>query len=144
MSYGPAAALQQAIYERLKADADVAAAVGDAIYDVVPPGKTPSIYISIGPEDVRDRSDKTGQGAQHDFTISVVTDAAGFQSAKRAAAAVSDALVDARLDLARGTLVWLAFMRARARRTDDARRRRIDLQFRARVEDHRPTTSEIF
>ena len=37
--------------------------------------------------------------------VSVVTDAAGFQTAKDAAAAVSDALVDAALALARGRLV---------------------------------------
>ena len=50
-------------------------------------------------------------------------------------AAVSDALVDASLILSRGKLVSLNFHRARARRVQDADMRRIDLRFRARVED---------
>ncbi len=82
MSYAASAALQQAIYLALSQNLRVVEAVGDAVYDSVPPGKKPSIYISLGPEDVRDRSDKTGFGAQHDFIISVITDAAGFQTAK--------------------------------------------------------------
>jgi len=48
---------------------------------------------------------------------------------------VSDALLDATLILSRGTLVSLNFYRARARRVQDADMRRIDLRFRARVED---------
>lgn len=142
MSYAVSAALQAALYERLVTDSGVTAAVGEHVYDVVPPGRIPALYVSLGPEEVRDRSDKSGHGAQHDFTIGVVTDAAGFQSAKEAAAAVSDALVDARLELARGILVSLQFLRARAVRVDDARRRRIDLRFRARVEDTQREISE--
>ena len=42
-----------------------------------------------------DRSDVTGRRRLAPFTVSVVTDAAGFRAAKEAAAAVSDALVDA-------------------------------------------------
>ncbi len=135
MTYANAASLQQAVYAALKADPVIAATVGDAVYDTVPAGKVPSTYISLGPEEVRDWSDKTGRGAQHDFTISVVTDAAGFQTAKLAAGAVSDALLDSSLVLSRGLLVSLTFLRARALREEDARLRRIDLRFRARVED---------
>ena len=135
MSYGVSSALQGAVYQRLQADAALAALVGGDIFDAAPPGVVPSIYVSLGPEDVRDRSDKTGRGADHDFTVSVVTTAAGFQSAKDAAAAVSDALVDAPLVLSRGSLVSLNFVRARAKRVQDADVRRIDLRFRARVED---------
>ena len=135
MSYGVSSALQGAVYQRLQADAALAALVGGDIFDAAPPGVVPTIYVSLGPEDVRDRSDKTGRGADHDFTVSVVTTAAGFQSAKDAAAAVSDALVDAPLVLSRGSLVSLNFVRARAKRVQDADVRRIDLRFRARVED---------
>ena len=135
MSYGVSSALQAAVYQRLQADAALAALVGGDIFDAAPPGVVPTIYVSLGPEDVRDRSDKTGRGADHDFTVSVVTTAAGFQSAKDAAAAVSDALVDAPLVLSRGSLVSLNFVRARAKRVQDADVRRIDLRFRARVED---------
>lgn len=135
MSYGMSAALQAAVYAHLQADAGLGALVGDAIYDAAPAGEVPGLYVSLGPEDVRDRSDQSAGGALHDFTVSVVTDAAGFSAAKNAAAAVSDALVDAPLALARGRLVGLRFLKARARRVSSGAQRQIDLRFRARVED---------
>ena len=135
MTYGMAAALQQAVYQHLKADPALDALVAGAIYDAVPPGLVSGTYVSLGPEDVREASDKTGHGALHEITVSVVTDAAGFSAAKDVATAVSDALVDAELVLARGALVYLNFHRARARRVQDADVRRIDLRFRARVQD---------
>lgn len=135
MSYGAAAALQAAVYQCLTSDVALTQLVGSAIYDAVPPGDLPELYVSLGPEDVRDRSDKTGGGAVHVFTVSVVSSAAGFASAKAAAVAVSDALVDAPLALSRGALVALAFDKARARRVQDGDIRRIDLTFRARVDD---------
>jgi len=135
MSYAVAAALQAAIYERLAADATLAEVVGGAVYDAVPQGKLPQIYVSLGPEDVRDASDKTGSGALHRFTISIVSQEAGFASAKTAAAAVSDALTSAALSLSRGRLVGLWFDRAKARRVGVKDERRIDLRFWARVED---------
>lgn len=135
MSYGVAAALQAAVYQRLAADATLAALVGPAIYDALPAGILPQIYVALGPELARDRSDMTGRGAEHEFTVSVVTDAAGFSSAKTAAAAVSDALLGAELALTRGRLVSLNFYRAQAARVGAGDQRQINLTFRARVED---------
>ena len=135
MTYGMSPALQEGVYQRLSGDAALAALVGTAIYDVVPAGDIPGTYVSLGPEDVRDRSDQTGGGAEHRFTVSVVTKAAGFQTAKTAAAAISDCLVDAPVTLSRGRLVGLAFVSARARRVRKGDVRRIDLTFLARVED---------
>ncbi|SEW20680.1 Protein of unknown function [Aliiroseovarius sediminilitoris] len=135
MSYGVSAALQEAVYQQLTADAILSTLVTGAIYDAVPAGIITGTYVSLGPEDVRERSDMTGYGALHEITVSVVTDEAGFQTAKEVAAAVNDALVDATLTLARGQLVYLNFHRARARRVEDADIRRIDLFFRARVQD---------
>lgn len=134
MSYAASAALQAAVYQRLRANASIEALVGQAIYDAVPAGLPPETYISLGPEEVRDRSDKTGSGALHEFVVSIITDAAGFQQAKALAGAVSDALVGAELVLARGRLVDLWFLRARARRVGKADQRRIDLWFRAQVD----------
>ena len=134
MSYAMAEALQEAVHGRLMADAPLQALVGGAVHDAVPPGEAPGLYVLIGPEEVRDRSDRSGAGAEHDFTVSVVSDAAGFRQAKAAAAAVSDALTDAPLALARGRLVGLWFLRARAGRVAQGARRRIDLVFRARLE----------
>lgn len=135
MSYGAAAALQAAIYQRLTADTALDGLVNGAIYDAVPPGNPVGTYVSIGPEVVKDASSQTERGAEHEFSVSVVTDAQGFQNAKAVAAAVSDALTGATLLLARGHLVGLWFLRARARRVEDADVRRIDLFFRARVQD---------
>lgn len=135
MTYAIAAALQKAVFERLQSDATITGLVGSAIYDAIPPGIVGGTYVSLGPEDVRDASDDTGYGAWHEISVSVVTDEAGFSAAKQVAIAVSDTLVDAALTLDRGHLVALNFYRARARRVQDADVRRIDLRFRARVED---------
>jgi hypothetical protein len=135
MSYGVAAALQAAVYQRLSGDVALAGLVGTAIYDALPTGALPPLYVALGPEVVRDRSDKTGSGAEHEFTVAVVTDTAGFASAKAAAGAVSDALVDAPLILSRGVLVALNFYRAQAARVGSGAVRQITLTFRARVED---------
>lgn len=135
MSYAVSTALQTAVFQALSADADVTALVGTDIYDALPAGTVPSLYIALGPERASDASDQTGHGARHDFTVSVVTDSAGFASAKAVAAAVSDALVDAPLTLTRGRLVSLRFRRAKAVRVSPGDERRIDLTFRARVDD---------
>ena len=137
MSYGMAAALQSAVYQHLLTNSGVSALVGAAIYDALPSGELPQTYVSLGPENVRDRSDSSGDGALHRFTVSVVTEIAGFGAAKAVAAAIGDALSDADLSLSRGRLVGLWFERAAAKRTGKAGRiRRIDLRFRARVEDN--------
>ncbi|MGC8202245.1 DUF3168 domain-containing protein [Aliiroseovarius sp. PTFE2010] len=136
MSYGVAAALQSGVYSALSADSALAALVGTNIFDAAPTGTVPALYVSLGPEDVTDRSDKDGSGANHDFTVSVVTDAAGFQTAKEVAAAVSDVLTGAALTLTRGTCVGIWFMNAKARRVKDGASRRIDLRFRAYVTDN--------
>ncbi|MFD0859568.1 DUF3168 domain-containing protein [Roseovarius aquimarinus] len=133
MSYGGSAALQAAVYGRLIGDAELSAMVGGAIYDAPPAGTLPALYVTLGPEEVRDRSDATAGGAWHRFTVSVVSEAAGFATAKAVAAAVGDALTDAELSLDRGHLAGLRFYRARALR--DGALRRIDLIFRARVSD---------
>jgi hypothetical protein len=75
------------------------------------------------------------RGARHDFVISVVTDAAGFQAAKDAAGIVSDILAQPLAPLDRGQLVNLSFHKARALRDEAAQLRRIDLIFRARLDD---------
>lgn len=135
MSYGQSSALQAAVYDALLADTGVTALVGAAVYDALPTGTLPPLYIALGPEIARDKSDKTGRGAEHEFTVSVVTDTAGFANAKAAAGAVSDALVDADLTLTRGRLVGLQFYRAKAARVGTGTTRRINLTFRARLED---------
>ncbi len=133
MSYGMTAALQAAVYGALREDTVVAALSGGAVFDALPPGPVPALYVALGPETARDASDKTGAGAVHDFPVTVVSEAAGFTGAKALAAAISDALSGADLVLSRGHLVRLAFVRARARRVDGGRE--IEVWFRARVDE---------
>lgn len=135
MSYGVSAALQAAVYQHLINDGPLGALVGGAIYDALPGGPLPATYVTLGPEEARDRSDGTGAGTRHDITISVVTDISGFHAAKQVAAAVSDALHGAALSLSRGRLVDLSFARARAGLDGTGDKRRIDLRFRVRVQD---------
>ena len=130
MSYGVAAALQAAIYQRL-----VALLPGVPVHDALPLGAGTGTFVLLGPEEVLDASDGTGRGAEHRFVVSVISDATGFLAAKEVAVAVSDALVDAPLVLDRGRLVGLRFLKAQARRLDQGAARRIDLRFVARVED---------
>lgn len=134
MTYALSQGLQEAIYQQLTSDAALVAEVGTAIYDMLPSGTLPGLYVTLGAETVLDRSDISGGGALHRFTVTVVTNAAGFSAAKRAAAAVSDALVDAPLSLSRGHLVGLWFDRATASRLTNGDRS-IALRFSARLED---------
>ncbi|MBV2361327.1 DUF3168 domain-containing protein [Thalassococcus sp. CAU 1522] len=134
MSYALSAALQAAIYQHLANDAALQALVGSNVFDAMPEGSVPALYVLLGQESVRDASDVSGRGSWHDLGVSVVTASAGFQTAKDAAAAICDALIDAPLALTRGRLVGMAFRRARAVRASGGVRR-IDLTFRARVDD---------
>lgn len=135
MSYAVSAALQEAVYQLLAADPAVTALVGDAIYDALPPGQLPPLYVSLGPETATDRSAIGSRGAEHLFTLSVVTTSQGFQIAKQVAAAINDALDSAAPALSRGRLVGMSFVSASAQRTGTGESRRIDIKFRALVED---------
>ncbi len=135
MTYAVSAALQAAVYQCLINDANVTALVGSDIYDALPSGTVPDTYVSLGPEEVQDASDKSGHAARHNFTVSVVTDTSGFQSAKDIGGAICDALLSTPLTLTRGQLIGLWFDKAKAARSDNGTSRRIDLTFRARVQD---------
>ncbi|MBU2289449.1 MAG: DUF3168 domain-containing protein [Gammaproteobacteria bacterium] len=134
MSYAVSAALQAAIYQRLMQDEAMAALVQGHVYDALPQGALPALYVTLGAEVARDASDATGAGAWHDLSVAVISDAAGFQRSKEVAAAVSDALLGPLPDLGRGRLVSLRFLKARARR-EGGGLRRVEMIFRARTED---------
>lgn len=129
MSYAAAAALQAAIWQHLSG-----ALAGVSVVDALPRGTGKGTFVLVGPEEAEDASDGTGSGAEHRLTLSVISDAAGFQEAKQVAVAVQDALGGASLTLARGRLVSIRFLRAVARRLDQGAARRIDMVFRARTE----------
>ena len=136
MSYGSSAALQEAVFSALVNDTIVVGLTSGAIFDAEPTGVLPPIYISLGPEQVRAKADKSGGGALHEFVVSVVSEAPGFATAKSVAVAIGDRLVDASMPLSRGELISLRFQKAKAVRIEKGAKRRIDLTFRARVSDH--------
>lgn len=131
MSYGAASALQAAVYGLLSAAPGLATV---SVVDAIPPGGGSGTFVLLGPEEVLDQSDSTGGGAEHRFSVSVISDATGFLAAKSVAVAVSDALVNATPVLTRGRVVGIRFIKAVAKRLDDGDVRRVDLTFRARVE----------
>lgn len=130
MSYAAAAALQMSVF-RVLSTAPVLAGV--AVHDALPPSP-PGLFVLIGPEEVRDASDQSGEGADHRLVISVISDAEGFLAAKTVSVAISDLLAGPMPALSRGRLVRLSFDRAVARRIGEGAVRRIDLTFRARIE----------
>ena len=136
MTFAVSGALQRAVYELLQADPGLTALVGDAVYDHVPAGEEPPLFVSLGPDEVRDRSTQTSGMAEHRFAVSVVSAGEGFEAGKAVAATVSDALIDARPPLMRGRVISLTLLRARARRVRGRIARRVDLTFRAIVEDN--------
>lgn len=137
MSYAASTALQGAVYQHLRDDAGLSVLVGDAIFDAMPVEAPSGVFVSLGPEEVRDAGDMTARGSQHDFVISVLSgndDSVGFASVKAAAVAVTTALEAGTLILSQGHLSGLWFLRARARRIETGAARRVDLTFRARVD----------
>ena len=130
MSYQAAAALQAAIFARLTS---FPALAGVSVIDAMPSGPPPGSFVLIGPELVLDQSDKSGGGAEHRFDVAVISDEAGFLTAKQIAGAGPQALMNADLTLAGAVVVSISFMRATARRLGEGAVRRIDMTFRARI-----------
>ncbi|WP_299932773.1 DUF3168 domain-containing protein [uncultured Pelagimonas sp.] len=135
MSYALSGPLQTAVFAELQSSVTLDNLVGDNIFDALPIGSLPQTYVAIGPETATEAGDGTDDGAWHEFVVSVVTETAGFLTAKQAAGAISDTLHEADLALSRGRLVGLWFRKAKATR-ETGGIRRIDLTFRARVEDN--------
>jgi hypothetical protein len=131
MSYAASAALQSAIFTKLSG---APALAGVSVVDAMPPGVPAGSFVLLGPEVAIDQSDKTGAGVEHRVDIAVISDAAGFLPAKTIAAAISNALVGATMTLSVGHLVSITFLRADAVRLDDGSARRINMQFRARID----------
>lgn len=136
MSYAGSGALQAAIWEVLRADPDLGALVGDAVYDAMPSRPPSGVHVAIGAEDAVDAGDFSAAGARHDFVVSVLdgSESGGFADVKRAAAAVAAALEGVLPALEQGRVVAIWFLRSRARRGGRGGERRVDLTFRARID----------
>ena len=125
--------LQSAIYQRLSIDAPLGAIVGVHIYDAMPAGPVPDLYVLLGEEAVKDASDKSGVGAVHDVLIAVMSTADSFLTLKEAAAAIWQSLTASELILSEGRVAGLWFLGSGAKRSNSGQRK-VDLKFRVRVE----------
>ncbi len=138
MTYSLAEPLQRAVYQRLIADATLSGLIGDDIFDAPLPidgAPTPDEYVTLGPESVTDGASMTTTGAVHDFAVTVHSNTSGFSTAKQVAGAICDVLLDAEMNLDRGVLIYLRFLRAKAEVGKSPEKRRITLKFRAFLED---------
>ena len=138
MSIALSGELQGAVYTALTGDAALIALVGTEIYDAPLPlgGALPlGEHVTLGEEEVKPFDTATSSGGVHDFEVLVHSTANGFSAAKDAAAAIGAVLIGANLQLASGHLVSLRFLKAKAKRGMAPELRRIEMWFRAVVED---------
>jgi len=138
MSVALSGELQGAIYAALTADAALVALVGSEIYDAPLPsgGALPlGEHVTLGEEEVKPFDTITSSGGIHNFDVVVHSTANGFGAAKDVAAAVGAVLIGANLALVGGHLVSLRFLKAKAKRGVAPELRRIEMRFRAVVED---------
>lgn len=136
MSYTLSDVLQVAVYGHLSGDAELGILTDNAIFDALPVGGVPQLYVTLGPETVTDKSDYEIRAALHEFAITVVTETPGFTTAKTVAARIAELLDGADLNLSAGHLVRLDFHKAKARPA--GAKREVELWFRAFVEDTPP------
>ena len=139
MTYALSWPLQEAVFGALSGAPAVTALVGDRIYDAPPPFEAddaPDVpWITLGDERVDDWSTKDGAGAVHLLSVAVHAPRRGFGEAKRIAGAVCDALTISPLAPSRGRVVHVGFVSGRTRRNEEDAVRRVELRFRALVED---------
>lgn len=133
MSATFSADLQAALFDRLTSDAEVGALAGAHIYDAVPAGPVPDLYVLLGEETVKDVTDSSGPAALHDVSITIISTAESFLALKTLAAAITQALLGAPLTLAAGQVAAIWPQRSEARRNASGQRR-IELKFKLRIE----------
>ncbi|MHA1128845.1 MAG: DUF3168 domain-containing protein, partial [Alphaproteobacteria bacterium] len=92
-------------------------------------------YVTLGEEIVKPFNSMTSQGGVHDFDVTVHSTANGFGAAKTVGGAIGAVLIDANLTVTGGALISLRFLKARARRGVAPELRRIEMRFRAVVEN---------
>ena len=139
MTYALAWPLQESLYALLTTDPACAGFFGDRVFDAPPPfgddAEADGLYAVLGDEDVRDWSTGSDRGAEHLIRIDVYAARHSFDAVKRAAGAVSDAVLGASLMPSRGRVICARFLEAKPRRAENDALRRIELRFRVTLED---------
>lgn len=129
------AALQSGIYQTLSNATSISNLIGTNIFDAVPSGLVAETYVLIGEEKVISKADFNNGATRHDVTINVVSSASGFSDAKIVASEICNVLDGAAMVLSAGNLRNIQFRMARSRRDTGATERRIDLVFRALIDE---------
>lgn len=130
-------ALQQALLDHLSGYQPLTDALGGPnIHDSPPsrPASDTDTYLVLGDESVAAWSTQTTTGAEHEIALTLWSRTRGYARLKSAMAALFDALEDATLTLAGGSLVSIRFLSARTTRESKGRLRRADCRFRLLVE----------
>lgn len=138
MTYALAWPLLEALYSLFTTNAACVAAFDGRVFDGAPPLQRADLegaYLILGDEEARDWSTNTDAGAVHLARVDVHVPSRGFGEAKRAAAAVSDAVLTGPIAPTRGHVVNARFVEARTDRDENDALRRIRLQFRITLED---------
>ena len=138
MTYALAWPLQEALFGLLTTDSGCVEALGGRVFDGTLPLKdadAEGAYLVIGDEIARDGSTKTEDGAVHVVRMDLYAPRRGFGDAKRAAAAVSDAVLEGHIPISRGSVVNARFVDAETERDQNDALRRIRLRFRITLED---------
>ena len=129
--------LQTALFEHLRADASLAAALGGPrVYDAPPhaaSGDAPPPYITIGDENITAWDTKTEEGAAHELTFTIWSAMRGFSQIKAIQSALADALASAPT-LPEARIADLSFVSSATSRERRTRLRRADCTYRALVE----------
>jgi hypothetical protein len=120
--------LQTALFDHLRADAPLTAALGGPrVYDAPPP------YITIGDESITAWDTKTEEGAAHELTFTIWSAMRGFSQIKTIQSALADALASAPT-LPDARIAELRFVSSETSRERRTRLRRADCTYRALVE----------
>lgn len=130
-------ALQHALLTHLSAYQPLTDALGGPHIHDAPPPRTATeadTYLVLGDETVAGWNTQTTTGAEHEITLTLWSRMNGYAALKSAMAALFDALEDAPLSLAGGSLVSLRFLAARTTRESKGRLRRAECRFRLLVE----------
>jgi hypothetical protein len=134
MSASPVMALRKAVRARLLADpALVAALGGQKLFDEAPRGADPP-YALFAETQMRDWSADLCRGAEHFFTLALVSTQRGLSGALAAAQRIVDLLDDPALSLEGHRLVNLGFVSMETKRDQSGRFARVDVRFRATTE----------
>ena len=134
MSTSPLIALRKAIRLRLLSHAPLVAALGGAkIYEEAPQGAvTP--YVLFMDAQMRDWSGAASRGAEHFFTLAVISTERGFGAALAAGQQIADLIDEATLSLDGHRLIDLRFVSMDTKRDSGGRFARVAILFRATTE----------